>query len=181
MTQDQTQPQPEPSAPALPEIPNWLCLCLLALFTLAMFGEVLFFRPHEVLSDAKTDLDYFFVHWRYFGFQELRSGNLALWNPHCASGSPFFGNFQSALLYPLNFLYLLLPLAPAINWTIALHLFLGGAFTFYWVRHRGLHSLACLLSAIMFMFCGPQFLQIHGRPSPQSLHLDLGAFVVPGH
>ena len=122
--------------------------------------------PGEVVSAQRMDTGYFFVHWRHFGFHELTSGNLALWNPYCSSGGPFFGNFQSALLYPLNFLYLLLPLAPAINWTIALHLFLGGAFTFYWMRNRGLHSLACLLSAVMFMFCGPHFLQVHAGHLP---------------
>ncbi len=152
--------QPKPTTPALPEIPHWLCLCLLAAFVLAMLGKVLFISPREVLSDGRMDLAHFFVHWRYFGFHELKAGNLVLWNPHYYCGTPFFGNFQSALLYPLNFLYLLLPLEAAINWTIALHVFLGGAFTFYWARHRGLHSLACLLSGMMFMFCGPHFLQI---------------------
>jgi branched-subunit amino acid transport protein len=158
MTTDQSQP--ENSAPALPEIPNWLCLCLLAASALVMLGKVLFVSPHEVLSNGRMDLATEYVHWRYFGFHELKSGNLALWNPHCYCGAPFFGSFQSALLYPLNFLYLLTPLDAATNWTIALHVFLGGVFTFYWVRRRGLHSLACLLSGMMFMFCGPHFLQI---------------------
>ena len=166
MSADQTQPQPQSESPALPELPNWLCLSLLAALTLAVFSEVLLVRPDEVLSDGQMDLGYFFVHWRYFGFHELQMGNLALWNPHCLGGTPFFGNFQSALLYPLNFLYLLLPLEAAINWTIALHVFLAGVFTFYWMRHRGLHSLACLLSAVMFMFCGPHFLQIHAGHLP---------------
>jgi hypothetical protein len=164
MTTDQSLP--ESSASILPEIPNWLCLCLLAVFVLVMLGQVLFVNPREVLSDGRMDLSFFFVPWRYFGFHELKSGNLALWNPHCYGGAPFFGNFQSALLYPLNFLYLLAPLEAAINWTIALHVFLGGVFTFYWVRWRGLHSLACLLSGMMFMFCGPHFLQIHAGHLP---------------
>jgi hypothetical protein len=155
------QSQSESPAPALPEIPNWLCLCLLAAFTLVMLGKVLFVSPHEVLSDGRMDLAHQFGYWRYFGFHELKSGNLALWNPHCYSGAAFFGKFQPALLYPLNFLYLVAPLEAAINWTIALHVFLGGVFTLYWVRRRGLHSLACLLSWMMFMFCGPHFLQIH--------------------
>ena len=166
MTENPTQPEPAAAAPVLPELPNWLCLSVLAALALAMFWDVLMARPAEVLSDPRMDLNYFFVHWRYFGFNELGQGNLALWNPHCASGGPFFGNFQSALLYPLNFLSLLLPLGPAINWTIALNVFLGGAFTFYWVRYRGLHSLACLLAGAMFMFCGPHFLQVHAGHLP---------------
>jgi hypothetical protein len=161
MSENQTQPQPGAAAPALPEFPNWFCLGVLAALTLAVLSGVLLAGPNQVLSAQRMDLGYFFVHWRYFGFHELMAGNLALWNPCCSSGGPFFGNFQSALLYPLNFLYLLLPPGPAVNWTIALHLFLGGAFTFYWMRNRGLHSLACLLAAVMFTFCGPHFLQVH--------------------
>lgn len=158
--------QTESSVPVLPEIPNWICLSLLAAITVGMLAKPLLFSPHEVLSDGRMDLSYFFVHWRYFGFHELKSANLALWNPHYYCGAPFFGNFQSALLYPLNFLYLLAPLDAAINWTIALHVLLGGVFTFYWVRGRGLHSLAALLSALMFMFCGPHFLQIQAGHLP---------------
>ena len=111
----------------------------------------------------------------------MKSGHLALWNPHCFCGAPFFGNFQSALLYPLNFLYLLLPLSAAINSTIALHVFLGGVFTFYWARRRGLHSLACLLAGMMFMLCGPHFLQIQAGHLPNLCTLIWAPLFVPRH
>jgi hypothetical protein len=166
MISDQRQPQSAPPALALPEIPVKYCLMIMAAVTVGIFWEVLVLRPDEFLSDPRMDLRYFFFHWRSFGFHELRSGNLPLWNPHFASGAPFLGNFQSALLYPLNALYLVLPLAAATNWTIALHVFLGGAFVFFWMRHRGLHSLACLLAGLMFMFCGPHFLQVHAGHLP---------------
>jgi hypothetical protein len=118
------------------------------------------------LSAEGTDLFHYFVHWRNFGFRELRAGNLALWNPHYYSGTPFFGGFQSALLYPLNVVFLLLPLGAALNWSVALHVWLAGLFTFLWTRNRGLHSLACLLGAIMFMFGGPYFLHIYAGHLP---------------
>jgi hypothetical protein len=162
----QTQSEPQNSTPALPEIPNWLCLCAMAAMVLVLLGKALFITPDQVLSDGQLDIGLYFIHWRYFGFNELRAGHLALWNPHCFCGAPFFGNFQSALLYPLNVLYVLAPLAAAINWTIALHVFLGGVFTFYWARYRGLHSAACLLAGTMFMFCGPHFLQIQAGHLP---------------
>lgn len=154
------------AAPPAAELPVWLALALLASLTLFMFFDVLFVHPRKVLSAEYMDLGYFFVHWRHFGFEELKAGRLALWNPHYFSGLPFFGGFQAGLLYPLNFLYLLLPLEPAINWTIALHVFLAGAFTYFWTRHRGLHSWACLLAAVIFMFCGPHFLQIYAGHLP---------------
>jgi hypothetical protein len=96
----------------------------------------------------------------------LWHGNLALWNPHLFSGAPFFGGFQSALLYPPNVLFLVLLLGPAINWSIALHVFFAGAFTYWWTARRGLHPLACFLSAVMFMFCGAHFPHIYAGHLP---------------
>jgi hypothetical protein len=81
----------------------------LLVLTLAMFFDVLFLPGDTVLSNARTDLASQFVHWRGFGFGEMSRGNLPLWNPHVYGGAPFLAGFQSALLYPLNVLYLVLP------------------------------------------------------------------------
>ncbi len=94
--------------------------------TLAMFGDVLFLHPERVISWPGTDTYYHFVYWRDFGFNQMRQGNLPLWNPHLFSGTPYFGAFHSALLYPLNWIFMDLPVAPAINISIAAHVFLIG-------------------------------------------------------
>jgi hypothetical protein len=138
----------------------------LLVLTLAMFFDVLFLPGDAVLSNAKTDLAVQFVHWRGFGFGEMLRGNLPLWNPHIYSGAPFLAGFQSALLYPLNVLYLFLPLAKAINWGIALHAFLGGLFFYLWAFKRGLHPLACFLAGAEFIFCAPHFLHIYAGHLP---------------
>jgi len=138
---------------------------LLAL-TLLMFADVLFSDGTKILSSPHTDIASQFIYWRDFGFSELKKGNLALWNPHLFSGAPFFGGFQSALLYPLNFPYLILPLNAAINTGIILHVFLLGFFTFLWAQQRGLHPLAALLSGILSMFCGAYFLHIYAGHLP---------------
>ena len=141
-------------------------MAALGLLTLGMFGQVLFAPGDRVLSHWGLDVFLQFIPWRQFGFDQLRHGNLALWNPHLFSGAPFFGGFQSALLYPPNGLFLALPLGMAINWSIALHVFLGGAFTYAWTARRGLHPLACLLSAVIFMFCGAHFPRIYAGHLP---------------
>ncbi|MCP4106807.1 MAG: YfhO family protein [Desulfobacteraceae bacterium] len=140
---------------------TWLIIVLfLAGLIVVFFGEVLFFSNEKVLSKQYTDLHNEYVFSRDFGFSQLRQGNLALWNPHIFSGVPFFGGFQSALFYPLNFVYLIFPLPKAINIGIILHVFLAGIFMYLWTARRGLHPVACLVSAILFMFCGPHFLHI---------------------
>ncbi len=143
-----------------------VALVLLLVLTLAMFADVLFTTQAVVLSSRDTDLFHQFIHWRSFGFNELRHGNLALWNPHLFSGAPFLGGFQAALLYPPNALYLFLPLAKAINLGLALHVFLAGAFTYLWTTNRGLHPLASFLAAAIFMFCGAHFLHIYAGHLP---------------
>src|SRR5918992_4165195 len=90
--------------------PFWIGSGALALLTLAMFAETLIAPGTRVLGAHNTDLALHFLHWREFGFGELAKGNLALWNPHIFAGAPFFGGMQSALLYPLNWLFLVLPL-----------------------------------------------------------------------
>lgn len=143
-----------------------LAAAFLLALTLLVFGRVLFARGDAVLSSFDADLAQQFVYWRAFGFGELRAGHLALWNPHIYSGAPYFGGFQSALLYPPNWLYLCLPLARAINVGIALHVFLAGLFMFFWARGRKLHPLACVLAAVLFMFSGPYFPHIYAGHLP---------------
>jgi hypothetical protein len=55
----------------------------------ALFGDVLFAGHGLVAGDPSGDLPTYFAHWRKFGFDELRRGNLALWNPWVLAGTPF--------------------------------------------------------------------------------------------
>ena len=134
--------------------------------TLLMFGAVLFRGDTRVLGHQATDLYAQFIAWREFGFRELRAGNLALWNPHIYSGAPYFGGSQGALLYPLNVLFLVLPVAQAVNWTMALHICLLGILTYWWLGFRRLHPGACFVGGVMAMFCGAHVLHIYAGHLP---------------
>ncbi len=134
---------------------------ILALVTLVVLGDVLVFGGGRILSHGDDDLAKIFLAWQRFGFGELRQGNLALWNPHVYAGTPFFGGFQAALLYPPSWLHLALPQALANNLFIALHVWLGGVGVYAWTAHRRLHPTACVLAGIVFMLGGATFLQIY--------------------
>ena len=129
--------------------------------TVAMFASVLFASGDQVLSHSGTDLSAEFVYWRQFGFDQLRAGHIALWNPHVFSGVPFMGGFQAALFYPFNWIYLIFPLRDAIDCEIVLHVFLLGWFTAAWLKRYDLHPLAVLLACTVTMFGGPYFLHIY--------------------
>jgi hypothetical protein len=132
----------------------------LGLLVMAMFFDTLFARSPAVVGALGNDLATQFLPWRDFGFGELAKGNLALWNPHIYGGAPFFGGMQSALLYPPNWLYLALPLPLATNWSIALNVWLLGAFVVLWALRRGLHPFAAFLAAALPMFAAPHFLHV---------------------
>lgn len=147
------------------EIPSgmrlWACVGVLGLLVLAMFGDLLFAGGSRVLGSQTTDMLLQFVAWRDFGFRELANGNYALWNPHIYGGAPYAGGMQAALLYPINWLFMVLPLPQAMNWTIALNVWLIGSFMFLWAVRRGLHPVASLVAGALLMFCAPHFLHIH--------------------
>jgi hypothetical protein len=72
--------------------------------------------------------------YRAFAAEALRAGHLPLWNPHIFYGVPFLANLQSAVFYPLHVLFLLLPATDAMNWSVALHLFLCAWFAYLAAR-----------------------------------------------
>ena len=136
-------------------VPGTLLLLTLALF----FG--LFSEAGVIASGAGTDLTRYFVYCREFGAAQMRQGHIPLWNPHLCGGTPFAGNWQSALFYPPNWIYLFLPLAWAINFEVALHVFLTGYFMSLWAKRQGVHPLAQLLAGAMTMFGATYYLHVY--------------------
>ena len=127
---------------------------------LMLFARILF-SGSTLVSMADGDLANQFYGWRQFGFSELAKGHLALWNPYLFCGSPYFAGFQSALLYPPNWLFMVLPLAFALNFSIAFHIFLAGFFTYLWMASNRLCFLAALFGSFIFMFGGSYFSHIY--------------------
>src|SRR5437879_1027995 len=159
-------------------------LILLLAMALAMFADLLFAGGTRVLGHPGSDMFLQYFAWREFGFRELAKGNLALWNPHIFSGAPYLGGMQGALLYPPNWLFLVLPTPVAINWSVALHVFAIGAFMFFWMKQRGLSAPASFFAGTLVMFCGAFFPHVFAGHLPQlsamtwsPLFLELSAFV----
>ncbi len=132
-------------------------LFVFLVLTGVLFADVLFTSDDVVLSAKGLDLYAGEMSGLEFQLRELAQGNLPLWNPHVFSGTPNL----STPLYPSSLLGLVLPLAKAINWQIALHVFLIGFSMYLWASRRGLHPLASLASGVMVMFSGSFYLHIY--------------------
>lgn len=134
-------------------------ILLLAVLVVAALGSPLF-SNENILSARDADLTQQFLHARGFGFGELKQGHLPLWNPYIYGGLPFLGDFQSALLYPPNLIFLILPLGLALNWSFGLHLFILALGMYLWAVLKGLRPVAAFVAGVAGMFSGTVLLHI---------------------
>jgi hypothetical protein len=111
--------------------------------------------PDDVTSVADVgDLVTSFYPYRAIAADTVRRGEIPLWNPHFLSGAPFVANTQSAVFYPLNVLFYVLPLTTAWSLSFALRTFLTMVFTAMFVRSIGASVAGSVVSAVLFAFCG---------------------------
>src|SRR6185436_17122144 len=105
-------------------------------------------------NDLLTDPAHLFQPWLIYAVSEAWQGRIPLWNPHVFAGSPFFANPQSALLFPLNWVALIVPVAWAFALIAILKVAAIGLAMYWFLRVRALHPLAALMGAISFMWSG---------------------------
>ena len=135
----------------------------LGLLVAAVFADVLFVPGDKVPSFSPYgDVHQYYYASRTFAFGELRDGRIPVWNPHIFSGTPCLANFQTAVFYPPNLVYLVLPMAKAISLDLAFHILLFGLFTFAWARSRGQNIPAAFTAGTIAMFSGTLMLHVYG-------------------
>lgn len=103
--------------------------------------------------------------FREFGASVLRStGGFAQWNPYLFGGMPFVAAMHGDIFYPTFLLRIVMPTDAAMTWSLILHLFLAGFFTFRFLRASGFGFHAALVGGAGYMMSG-----------------QLASLVSPGH
>jgi len=128
----------------------------ISLFSLSAL-VLLFFWKIALTNLILVGLDVFtyFYPYREYAAQVIRAGHLPLWNPYLFLGVPFLANIQSAVLYPLNLLFLWLPAPKMVAYSIVLHVFLAGVFTYLYARRAlKMSPLSALVAAVVFALSG---------------------------
>ena len=92
--------------------------------------------------------------WKKFAVEQLKRHEIPWWNPYTHSGMPFVANMQAGVFYPLNIIFWILPFIDAWSLFILSQSVLGGVFMYAYLRQQKLHSLACVLGTISFVFSG---------------------------
>jgi hypothetical protein len=121
-----------------------LCAAVIVLFYRLLLGEVIFWGL-PLLQ---------FYPWRSMAFAALRAGHLPLWNPLAGSGSPLLANYQSAIFYPPNWLYLIVPTEYAMGLVGVLHLLWAGLGMQLYLQRLGLDRFGQGVGAIGFALSG---------------------------
>ena len=112
-------------------------------------------EPVPPPNAALTDIAQMFHPWLLYAGAQIRSGVIPLWNPHEYTGVPFFGNGQSALLFPLTMIAFVLPAAIAvtvISWAKLLGI---GVATYWFLRTLGPRPAPAFIGACGFMLSAP--------------------------
>jgi hypothetical protein len=94
-----------------------------------------------------------FVPWHAYAFDLLRSGSLPLWNPLLGMGVPLLANYQTALLYPPNWILALTPTGWGEGLLVLAHLALAGAGTVLLLRSLRIGPLGQAVGGIAFASC----------------------------
>ncbi|GAB4541403.1 MAG: hypothetical protein Kow0063_32220 [Anaerolineae bacterium] len=157
---------------------DWAVLVLLALLTVLFFWRILTPNLADRASFPPGDFSYQFWAFSTFEARELSAGRLPLWNPYSYAGSPFWADIQSAVLYPLSLLTLLLS-GPwgfslfALEVEAIVHFWLAGVFTYLFVRRLTRQRSAALFAAVTFTFGG----YLTGYPSQQLAVLETAVWL----
>lgn len=112
-------------------------------------------RPETARSFAAIiDVPAVFYPFRALLSRAAHEGTLALWNPYILGGSPFLANAQSALFYPLNLFYYILPVPFAWMIVLAIRMLLAGLFMALFARVIGVTTTGCIVAGMIFSACG---------------------------
>ncbi len=152
--------------------------------------------PLAEVGDLVTEL----YPWKAYTHRALAAGTFPLWNPFLLLGAPFAGDPQTALFYPPNFLYGLLPTPVAWSLSFLVRATLAGLLAALLARRLGASPIAALMGGVIFGFCGwttafqarphldtclwlPLVLlavdRLQRRPSGRSVALTAAAFALP--
>ena len=107
--------------------------------------------PHKPIGDDQIRI---FYPERTFANRMLAKKTIPLWNPYVFAGTPFLANFQSAIFYPLNILYLLLPQIYAWEILLFIQPIMAAFFMYLFLCLFHLKKSAIWLGTISFGFSG---------------------------
>ena len=92
--------------------------------------------------------------FRKFTMDQLKIGEWPLWNPYNFSGSVHLASYQTAVFYPLNIFYFVLPQVDTWSLLVILQPVLSGLFMYLFLKEINLSKKAAFFGSLAFAFSG---------------------------
>jgi O-antigen/teichoic acid export membrane protein len=118
------------------------------------YRSVLQDRVETVQNSLVLDLLLENYVWKQFIVDTLRAGNLPLWDPHLFAGHPFLANGQHSALYPLTWIFFMMPAHRAFGVFIVLQLGLAGLWMYVLARVLRAGRTGSLIAGLVFQLSG---------------------------
>ena len=116
--------------------------------------------------------------WWNLSKEIIRSGHFPFWNIFSGNGLPLMANMQSAVFFPLTWLFYVFN----VRWALLLYsfakLFLMGFFTYLYLKELKLNYYVSLIGAVMFAFCGANVIWFLWPLTSVILILPLSLFLI---
>lgn len=107
----------------------------------------------------------FFYSLKKESLTQIREKKLPLWNPYNFSGNILLADSQSAVLYPLNLLFLFLPFMHIWSLLIVSIPLIAGIFTYLLLKVLNLSKVASFFGGISFAFSGFMVVWMEENPA----------------
>lgn len=131
-----------------------------SIFLCYVFIGILYFVKvlvsHQIIAPGDSLVQDYPLRMIYRNF--LKDG-IHLWTQYEFLGTSFLGILQSGILYPLNIIYILIPLEYSFNISKILHFCLAAFFTYLYIKQINVKKLPAFIGGIIFGFSG--FIMAH--------------------
>lgn len=129
---------------------EWVHVCGLIAVCGLLFAPMIF--EGKVLFWADYFLQFYPFH--QFARESFWHNSIPLWNPYTSGGMAFLGNLQSAVFYPLNAVFLIVPVHFGFGISALLHVALFGLFTYLLLRQWQVSKFGAFCGAATLMLSG---------------------------
>jgi len=120
------------------------CFLALAFYHVKSVGKA------PIISGSNFDLYHYYLPLMSFAKKSVCEGVFPLWNPFQAVGGPFFATTPCGLLYPINWIILLLDVPTAMLMIQALNIIIGMVGMLLYMRYLKLDWPGVLLATVIF-------------------------------
>jgi len=140
--------------------PNYSAAAILGILVLIFvspsFFQGRFLAPVNTFSFIAPYLDITtqMLPWNHLSAEIIHSGHFPFWNIFSGNGLPLMANMQSAIFFPLTWLFYIFKMRLALVLYSFLKLWLMGMFTFLYLRELKLSWYPSLIGCVLFAFCG---------------------------